>query len=169
VPESNVIQDFQGLLERLTDGGLEFVVIGGYAAMTHGSSLVTRDLDVCAVLTPENVEKIRRLLADWKPKHRMTPQRLSFLDHPSPGVPLQNLYLQTDHGVIDILSHVLGIGDFNRLAASAEKFEVDGRTYRFISLSDLITAKEAVGREKDLLAAKELRAIAAKRAQGRSI
>ena len=159
------MQDFQGLLERLTDGGLEFVVVGGYAAMTHGSSLVTRDLDVCAVLTPENVEKIRRLFADWNPKHRMTPQRLSFLDHPPAGVPLQNLYLQTDHGVIDILSSILGIGDFERLAAQAEKFEVEGRTYRFISLQDLITAKEAIGREKDLLAVKELRAIAAKRAQ----
>jgi hypothetical protein len=31
-----------------------------------------------------------------------------------------------------------------------------------ISLGDLIAAKEAIGREKDLLAAKELRAIAAK-------
>ncbi len=161
-----MIQDFQGLLERLTDGGLEFVVIGGYAAMTHGSSLVTRDLDVCAVLTPDNVEKIRRLLADWNPKHRMTPQRLSFLDHPPSGVSLQNLHLQTDHGVIDILSTVLGLGNFDRLAAHAEILEVDGRTYRFISLDDLIVAKEAVGREKDLLAAKELRAIAAKRAQG---
>jgi predicted nucleotidyltransferase len=77
----------------------------------------------------------------------------------------KTFYLQTDHGVIDILSTVLGLGDFDRLAAHAENFEVDGRTYRFISLHDLITAKEAVGREKDLLAAKELRAIAAKRAQ----
>jgi hypothetical protein len=31
------------------------------------------------------------------------------------------------------------------------------------SIEDLIAAKEAVGREKDLLAVKELRAIAAKR------
>ena len=54
------MQDFRGLLERLTDGGLQFVVVGGYAAMTHGSSLVTKDLDVCAVLTVDNVEKLRR-------------------------------------------------------------------------------------------------------------
>jgi hypothetical protein len=37
-----------------------------------------------------------------------------------------------------------------------------------ISLEDLIKTKEALGRERDLLAAKELRAIAAKRRQGRS-
>jgi predicted nucleotidyltransferase len=159
------MQDFRGLLERFTDGGLQFVVVGGYAAMTHGSSLVTKDLDVCAVLTPENVDRIRQLLADWHPKHRMTPQRLSFLDHPPAGVPLNNLYLETDRGVVDIMSSILGVGDFDRLASTAEIFEVDGRSYRFISLADLITAKEAVGREKDLLAAKELRAIAAKRAR----
>ncbi len=51
------------------------------------------------------------------------------------------------------------------MQASAEEFEIAGRTYRIISLEDLIVAKEAVGREKDLLAVKELRAIAAKRAQ----
>ena len=158
------MQDFRGLLERLTDGGLQFVVIGGYAAMTHGSSLVTRDLDVCAVLSPDNVEKIRSILADWHPKHRMTPQRLSFLEHPPAGTPLNNLYLQTDRGVVDILSSVLGVGDFERLVTHAEIYEVEGRSYRFISLPDLIAAKEACGREKDLLAAKELRAIAAKRA-----
>jgi hypothetical protein len=38
-----------------------------------------------------------------------------------------------------------------------------GRTYPVISIEDLIAAKEAVGREKDLLAAKELRAIRGKR------
>ena len=27
--------------------------------MLHGSSLVTRDLDVCALLTAENIEKLR--------------------------------------------------------------------------------------------------------------
>lgn len=133
--------------------------------MTHGSSLVTRDLDVCAVLSAVNVEKICKLLAEWNSKHRMTPQRLSFMDHPSGDVPLRNLCLETDHGVIDILSSVLGVGDFDRLIKHAEELEVDGRIYRFISLEDLITAKEAIGREKDLLAVKELRAIAAKRSQ----
>jgi predicted nucleotidyltransferase len=159
------MQNFSLLLHRLTDAGFEFVIVGGYAALTHGSSLITRDLDLCAVLTSENVEKLRRTFEDWHPKHRMTPQRLSFLTHPAPGTPLQNLYLETDAGVIDILSTILGVGDFERLKKTAESFEIEGRTYRVISLEDLIAAKEAVGREKDLLAVKELRAIAAKRAQ----
>lgn len=137
-------------------------MIGGFAAVTYGSSLVTRDLDICAVLTNETLEKLRTIFADWHPRHRMTPQRLSFLDHPKSG-PLQNLYLETDYGVVDILSSVLGVGDFHRLKSAAEIFEIDGRRYQVISLRDLIQAKEAFGREKDLLAAKELRAIADRR------
>ncbi len=117
------------------------------------------------MLTPENVERIRLALADWHPRHRMTPQRLSFLDHPPADQPLKNLYLETDHGVVDILSSVLGVGDFRRLSEQADSIEVDGRTYAVMSLRDLIQAKEALGREKDLLTAKELRVIAAKRGE----
>ena len=156
------MQDFKQLLQRLADSGLDFVIVGGYAAVTHGSSLVTRDLDICMTLSDEIVEKLRAVLAQWNPKHRMTPQQLSFLEFPKSG-PVQNLYLRTDAGVIDILSSVLGVGDFATLKMNAEDFEINGRVYHVISLDDLIVAKEAMGREKDLLAAKELRAIAAHR------
>lgn len=157
------MQDFSQLLRRLSDAGLDFVIVGGFAAISHGSSYLTRDVDICTVLTPENVSKLRDALADWNPKHRMTPQKLSFLIYPSAGQPLNNLYLQTDRGVLDVISSVLGVGDFARLRQQAEEVEVDGQPYQVISLADLITAKEAMGREKDLLTAKELRAIAAKR------
>ncbi len=157
------MQDFSALLKRISDAGVDFVIVGGFAAVTHGSSYVTRDVDICLLLTPENVAKLRTALADWNPKHRMTPQRLSFLTHPGQGESVQNLYLQTDMGVVDILSSVLGVGDFTRLKQNAETIEVDGRGYSVMSLPDLIAAKEALGREKDLLTAKELRAIAAKK------
>jgi hypothetical protein len=49
---------------------------------------------------------------------------------------------------VDVLSSVLGIG-----------VELFGRRCRVMSLDDLIQAKEALGREKDLLAVKELKAI----------
>ncbi len=157
------MQNFDLLLQRLADVGLDFVIVGGYAAISHGSSFLTRDVDICAELTEENLAKLRRALGEWNPRHRMTPQRLSFLDHPTAGQPLNNLYLQTDRGVIDIISSVLGVGNFERLREKAETLEVDGRIYHVIALEDLIAAKETLGREKDLLTAKELRAIAAKR------
>jgi hypothetical protein len=43
---------------------------------------------------------------------------------------------------------------------------IGARKCRLIGIDDLIMAKEAMGREKDALAAKELRAIRAKRLPG---
>jgi hypothetical protein len=51
-----------------------------------------------------------------------------------------------------------------RLAESGVDFVVIGdKTCRLMGIHDLIRAKESLGREKDILAAKELRAIVAKR------
>lgn len=158
------MQSLHRLLERFADANLDYVVVGGYAGVLHGSSLVTNDLDICAVLSPENVEKLRSILADLHPVHRITHQKLSFLDHPTPGTPVSNLYLETDSGIVDVLSSILGVGDYARLRQSAIEVLLFGRRVPVISLDDLIAAKEAVGREKDLLAVKELRAIKAKRA-----
>ncbi|MBM3852782.1 MAG: nucleotidyltransferase [Verrucomicrobia bacterium] len=152
------------LIQRLADSGVEFVVVGGYAGVLHGSALVTRDLEICAVLSPANVDRLRETLKDLHSHHRMTPQKLSFSQVPRPGETIHNLYLQTDWGTVDILSSVLGLGDFERLKSKAESFVTGGRKCYLMALEDLIAAKEAMGRERDRLAAKELRAIAAKRA-----
>lgn len=136
------MSELNGLLQRLSDAGIEFVVVGGVAAVLHGSSMVTRDLDVCATLNGENLQKLRDALKDLHPVYRIGSSRHSFLENPEPGVSLQSLYLQTDLGALDLLGAITGVGDFEQL----------------------IRAKEAVGRQKDLLTALELRAIAEKRA-----
>ena len=151
------MSDINNILKRLCDADIDFVIVGGFAATLHGSSLLTRDLDVCAVLTGANVAKLRELLKDLHPAHRES--RLSFLDNPSPGVDVRNLYLQTDLGPVDFLGNIAGIGDFDRVRANAIEVELFGRRCNVMSLDDLILAKQAIGREKDLRAVVELRAI----------
>ena len=124
---------------------------------------MTRDLDVCAVVTEQSVRVLRSALAEWNPRHRLTSTRLSFLTFPGPGESLNNIYLETDVGVVDILSSVLGVGDFERIRSKAEKLKVDGREVLVIALDDLIAAKEAIGRDKDRMTAIELRVIEQKR------
>ena len=151
------------LLQRFADADLDFVVVGGFAGVLHGSSYVTDDLDVCALLTSENISKLRVALGDLHPVHRITHKKLSFLEHPPEGQKLLNLYLETDAGVVDVLGAILGVDGFDTLRKNAIEIPLFGRRCRVISLEDLISAKEAMGREKDLLTAKELRAIAGKR------
>jgi predicted nucleotidyltransferase len=153
------VSDLQSLLQRLDDAGIAFVLVGGYAAMLHGSSLLTRDVDVCAMLTPANIEKLRHAFRELHPVHRLASPQRSFLDVPEPGVPLDNLCLNTDLGTLDLLGSITGVGDYERVARDATEIALFGRRVRAISLDDLIAAKEALGRDKDLIAAKELRAI----------
>ncbi|MFO1466607.1 MAG: nucleotidyltransferase [Steroidobacteraceae bacterium] len=155
------MSELNGLLQRLSDVGVEFVVVGGVAAVLHGSSMVTRDLDVCATLSSENLQKLRDALRDLHPVHRIASERRSFLESSEPGVSLRNLYLQTDLGALDILGEITGVGDFRQVLASAIDVDLFGRKVKVIALDQLIKAKEAVGRHKDLLAVAELRAISA--------
>jgi hypothetical protein len=147
------------LIDRLCDADIDFVIVGGFAGILHGSTLVTRDLGVCAVLTAENVARLRETLRDLNPTHRLTSQRLSFLDNPAPGTGVQNLYLETSLGPVDVLSSIKGVGDYSRVRESSIEIELFGRRCRVISVEDLIRAKESLARPKDLLAAEELRAM----------
>lgn len=49
------------LLQRLCDADIDFVIVDGFAATLHGSSMVTRDLHVCAILSNENVARLRAI------------------------------------------------------------------------------------------------------------
>ena len=147
------------LLQTLSAADVDFVIVGGFAAMLHGSSMLTRDLDVCMVLTDASVAKLRDAFRGLHPVHRQTTQRLSFLDTPDPGVPLKNVYLQTDLGPLDVLGTIAGLGDYAEVRRNAVPFELFGHRVFVISIDDLIHAKEALGRPKDLIVAQELRAI----------
>ena len=120
------MHSFSQLLGRLADAGLDFVIVGGFAAVSHGSAYVTQDVDICILFSEENVAKLRQALKELHPYHRMLPGQLSFLSEPQAAEPLANLYLKTDFGMIDVLSTVLGIGDFHRLRQAADKLEIDG-------------------------------------------
>lgn len=163
VPGENSVAKLSKLLQLLCDAEIDFVVVGGFAALLHGSTLVTRDLAVCAMLSHNDVAKLRGALRELNPVHRLTPQKLSFLTNPDPGIAVRNLYLETELGTVDILGTILGVGDFARVRDQSIEIEMFGRRCRVISLDDLIRAKQALGRDKDLLALKELRAIAEKR------
>jgi predicted nucleotidyltransferase len=147
------------LLQVFVDEKIDFVVVGGFAGVLHGSSLLTQDLDLCLLLTPNNVAKLRSILKDFHPKHRMTPKRLSFLEVPEDTSRLNNLYLETDLGTVDLISQVTGVGDFERVSRNAVKVELFGHSCKVISIEDLIRAKEAIGREKDIAMVKQLKVI----------
>jgi hypothetical protein len=56
--------DLEGLLDRLVASGVEFVVVGGMAAVAHGSLTLTRDVEVCVSLARTNLVRLFEALED---------------------------------------------------------------------------------------------------------
>ena len=151
------MQDLRKLLKLLLENEIDFVLIGGFAAVVHGSTLVTQDLDICSSMSIENIEKLRLILKDYNPVHRMNRKaNLSFLDHPKTVEGLNNIYLDTDLGILDILSATQPAGDFKTIKKNSIQINIYGHTCNVISIDDLIKVKSAMKRPKDLQAVEEL-------------
>lgn len=56
--------DARTLLSKLHAADVAFVVVGGLAAVAHGSAHVTGDLDVCYDRAPANLERLATALSD---------------------------------------------------------------------------------------------------------
>ena len=148
--------NFEAALQRLCDAGVEFVVIGGWAAIFHGSAHVTNDLDICYSRNRENLRKLAGALAPYHPRLRGFPEGLPFIWDATTLANGTVFTLTTDIGIIDLLAEVSGVGTFEEVqAASIEVFAFE-RSVRALSLEALIQAKKAAGRPKDLLILPEL-------------
>lgn len=154
------MNSLNNLLKVLLENEIDFVLIGGFAGVVHGSTQVTRDLDICALVTPAQVEKLRLALRDLHPRHRMNPNfKPSFLTEPKDLTNLQNIYLETDLGVLDIIGQVTEVGNFEQVKKNSVEIDLFGRKCRVISVEALIKAKEKMGRPKDKLVVAELKAL----------
>ncbi len=153
------MHELKSLLERLIRHQVDFVVVGGYAAVAHGSTLVTMDVDVCCDFTVENLLKLQDAICDLRPVHRMTPKRLPLALTARSCKGLKNLYLDTDEGQLDCLGAVLGIGDFPEVKRRSVEIELPFGRCLLLSLDALIEAKEAMGRPRDKESVLQLKAI----------
>ena len=138
------------------DAGVDFAIIGGWAAILHGGANVTNDLDVCYSRQPENLMRLAGALAPFHPRLRDLPGDLPFVWDAATLHNGTNFKLWTDFGGIDLLAEVSGLGGFEEVKASSVLVRVFDRDVWTLDLPSLIKAKRAAGREKDLRALPEL-------------
>ena len=151
------MENLNHLLKLLLESKIDFVLIGGYAAVLHGSSQVTQDIDICAVISDVNLEALRMTLRDLDPKHRMNPNfQPSLMDYPAKGQKIDNYYLRTKSGILDIIQEVRPIGSFERVKENAITVSLFGHPCKVISLDDLIEVKKSMTRPKDKVTLDEL-------------
>jgi predicted nucleotidyltransferase len=151
--------NFETAVQALSDAGVEFIVIGGWSAILHGSVHVTNDLDIFYSRTPANIRKLVEALRPYHPRPRDTPANLPFVWDPATLGNTAILTLSTDLGSIDLLAEVIGLPPFEEVQAISVSVEAFGRHVRTLNLPDLIQSKRAIGRPKDWSAARELEAL----------
>lgn len=156
------MQNLSELTWRLIEARVEFVLIGGFAAVAHGVTLVTRDVDICCRFTEANLMRIQRAFADLHPVHRSRPDLPLDLTAEQ-CARLKNLYLKTDLGIVDCLNEVLGVGEFESVLSQSIPVELPSGTCSILDLDALIRAKEAMNRDHDRLTVRQLREIKKRR------
>lgn len=145
----------EGILPSLERAQVEFILIGGMAAIVHGSARFTQDIDFVYRRTDENIERLIKALSDFDPYPRGAPPGLPFRFDARTLKAGLNFTFTSESGDFDLLGEVAG-GDYESLYAESELVTAFGVTFRCINLPQLIKLKRAAGRPKDFDALAEL-------------
>jgi hypothetical protein len=149
----------RALLRRLVDGGVDFVVVGGIAAVARGSAAFTHDLDISYAPDQENLDRLGRVLVDLGARLRGVTDDVPFIPDGQTLRRTRVLTLDTPIGLIDLIAQPDGAPAYERLRERATREAIAGVEVQVASLDDLIVMKKAAGRPKDLVAVEELEAI----------
>ena len=151
--------DLAQIIPSLVGAKIDFILIGGKAAILHGSARVTYDTDIVYDRSKINLESIAKFLKPYAPYLRGAPPGLPFaLDVPTLRNGL-NFTLTTKLGDLDLLGEVVGGGGYKDLLPHTFVVEAFGVEFRCVDLPTLIKLKRAAGRPKDLEVLAELQVL----------
>jgi predicted nucleotidyltransferase len=151
--------DPQEIFAALERHGVRFVVIGGVAAILHGASHVTTDVDIVPEEGRDNLARLSAALKELNARIRVVgePEGIPF-DHSAESLARVRIWnLVTDRGNLDLTFVPSGTRGYDDLVRDAEPMTVRGVEVPVASLADVIRSKEAAGRERDRLVLPTLR------------
>lgn len=151
--------DYSRVLEVLKSSHVDFVLIGGVAAILHGSAKATFDIDLVYSRNRENIRRLVEALSPFKPYLRGAPPGLPFRFDAQTVQNGLNFTLDTALGAVDLLGEVSGGGSFEQLLPHAVEINAFGVRCWCVTLEHLIQLKRAAGRPKDLEAIAGLEAL----------
>jgi len=136
-------------LRFLIEAEIQFVVVGGVAAVLNGAPVDTLDFDLVYSLEPLNIQRLVAALDRIDAIFRIQPERHLRPDH-SHLVKAGHLKLLTRFGPIGLLGSIgHGLG-YSRLVPESREMELGGDVrVPVLNLETIIKSKEQIGAEKD--------------------
>ena len=143
------VENLGAILDGLADAGVEFIVVGGAAAVMQGAPVTTLDVDVVHQRSPENIARLLGWLSIHDAYHRfdLANRRLAPTEAQLSGTGHVNL--QTDLGKLDLLCELAPGEGYEQVLADAVWMTHGTRQVRVLGLERLIQVKAAAGRPKD--------------------
>jgi len=159
---------FLGLLRVLTRHGVDFIVVGGVAALLEGAPILTLDLDVLIDQSPENLGRVLAMLSELHARYRDPAGR--FIEPDAGKLATMRIHLlQTDLGALDLLASIGNGLTYRDLQERTIWYELGEERIGVLALDAVIETKEYAGRDKDHATLPVLRqTLAAKKKSGRS-
>lgn len=159
--------DLARLFEVLDRHGVIYILIGGLAAVYHGSPFPTEDADITPQFDDDNLARLAAALRELNARVRTesVPEGLPFACDAQGLAAARMWNLVTDAGDLDVSfepSGTTGYPDLRRDATAAQLYDV---TVHVASLGDVVRSKQAADRPKDRRVLPVLREILASRNQ----
>ncbi len=153
---SSTVGQPSDLLRVLHDHGVEFVLVGGAAAVLHGAPIYTLDVDIVHRRDPDNVARLTaalRAIHAYYWEHigkRLEPEERTLL--------LEGHHLlSSDYGNIDVLGAIGDQQGYDQLVGRSVRCQLaDDVVIDVLCLEAIIDTKRAAGRPKDLAVLPEL-------------
>lgn len=146
--------DIQGILERLAEAGVEYIVIGGVAVGFHGYVRATKDLDIVPAPDTSNLERLAAAMRALDAKLDGAGEfEAAELPDPLDAEVLAlggNWVLQTRLGRFDVMQWVADTELWDMLSPSAVEVEMEGMTVKVAGYDDLVALKRLAARPGDL-------------------
>lgn len=136
-------EDFKDFVIYLNSYEVEYIVIGGYAVIVRGYSRSTGDIDIWVNKTLDNFNRLQKAIQHFGLPTSAVKEDEFFSEE------FDVFTFGKPPYAIEIMTAVKGL-DFDSTFKKATMEQINDISVRIIHLQNLIEAKKAAGRSKDL-------------------
>ena len=137
------------ILEGLIEAGVDFILVGGLAAVVQGAPVTTLDVDIVHNRSPENIAKLLSFLKSINAFHRRPDDKVI---EPKEGdiSGLGHALFTTRLGPLDVLAVIEEGRAYGDLLEHTVEIEFRNHTIRVLDLKMLIQLKRTSADSKDM-------------------